>query len=113
MRIGLEIHVPLLSKTKLFSNQQKSMVIKSEKAPAQKFSDEFDRAELGLIPVIIYILNGRELKIFNNNYQSTKRLNKRCFESAVKIGLLLNCEINKFSKFERKHYFFHDNPVIA
>ena len=55
MRIGLEIHVPLLSKTKLFSNQQKSMVIKSDKAPAQKFSDEFDRAELGLIPVIIYI----------------------------------------------------------
>jgi aspartyl-tRNA(Asn)/glutamyl-tRNA(Gln) amidotransferase subunit B len=37
-------------------------------------------------------------------------LNKRVVELAVKAGLALNCEIQPFSKFDRKNYFYPDLP---
>jgi aspartyl-tRNA(Asn)/glutamyl-tRNA(Gln) amidotransferase subunit B len=37
-------------------------------------------------------------------------LNQRVLEYAVKTGLALNCEIAKYSKFDRKQYFYPDLP---
>lgn len=37
-------------------------------------------------------------------------LNAAVIEYAVKAGMGLNCEINKISKMERKHYFYPDLP---
>ena len=37
-------------------------------------------------------------------------LNKRALESAIKIGLALNCKISSNSNFFRKNYFYPDSP---
>ena len=37
-------------------------------------------------------------------------LNRRVLEYAVRAGLALNCEITRFSRFDRKNYFYPDLP---
>ena len=37
-------------------------------------------------------------------------LNKQVVEFALRAGLALNCQINQFCKFDRKNYFYPDNP---
>lgn len=37
-------------------------------------------------------------------------LNKQAVEFAVRAGLALNCEINRYSRFARKNYFYPDLP---
>lgn len=37
-------------------------------------------------------------------------LNKKILEYAVRAGLALNCEISRFSKFDRKNYYYPDLP---
>lgn len=37
-------------------------------------------------------------------------LNKKVLEFAVRTGLALNCEISRYSKFDRKNYYYPDLP---
>lgn len=37
-------------------------------------------------------------------------LNKQVVEYAVAVGLATNCTITQYSKFDRKNYFYPDNP---
>lgn len=37
-------------------------------------------------------------------------VNRRVVEFAIKAGLAMNCEINHFSKFDRKNYYYPDLP---
>jgi len=38
------------------------------------------------------------------------RLNRAVLENALKLGIALNCEITRHSKFDRKNYFYPDLP---
>ncbi|MEQ9115762.1 MAG: Asp-tRNA(Asn)/Glu-tRNA(Gln) amidotransferase subunit GatB [Rickettsiales bacterium] len=81
--IGLEIHAQVTSKSKLFSGASTEF----GGAPNSQVS-LVDCALPGMLPV----------------------LNEYCVEQAVKTGLGLNCEINKYSRFDRKNYFYADLP---
>ena len=82
--IGIECHVQLNTKTKLFSAADNDAV---DKEPNSCVSP-VDYALPGMLPV----------------------LNKECIHKAVQAGLAMNCKINLISRFDRKHYFYPDNP---
>ena len=82
--IGLEIHVQLATKSKMFSSAPNNP---DEKEPNTNI-DEVVTAEPGTLPV----------------------LNQEAVRLGVMVGLALNCEIPEFSKFDRKHYFYPDLP---
>jgi aspartyl-tRNA(Asn)/glutamyl-tRNA(Gln) amidotransferase subunit B len=81
--IGLEIHAQVLTKSKLFSGASADF----GGAPNAHVSP-VDAGMPGMLPVI----------------------NKLCVEHAVRTGLGLNAQINKYSVFERKNYFYPDLP---
>lgn len=41
---------------------------------------------------------------------SLPKLNRSVLEYAIRLGLALNCEITRYSKFDRKNYFYPDLP---
>ncbi len=81
--IGLEIHVQLATKTKIFSGS--STTFGSE--PNTQAS-AVDLAMPGTLPVA----------------------NEQAFRYAIMFGLAIDAEINKRSVFERKNYFYPDLP---
>ena len=81
--IGLEIHAQVQSNAKLFSGA--STEFGSEPNSNVAFVDS---AMPGMLPVI----------------------NEYCVEQAVRTGLGLKAEINLFSAFDRKNYFYPDLP---
>lgn len=81
--IGLEIHAQISSESKLFSGA--ATEFGAEPNTQVSF---VDAAMPGMLPV----------------------LNKKCVEQAIKTGLGLNAQINKFSVFDRKNYFYPDLP---
>ena len=81
--IGLEIHVQLATKAKLFSASPTEF----GKEPNSNVS-YLDAAMPGMLPV----------------------LNQQAVEKAVAIGLALGAKINLTSQFDRKHYFYPDLP---
>ncbi|MDB9400796.1 Asp-tRNA(Asn)/Glu-tRNA(Gln) amidotransferase subunit GatB [Microcystis aeruginosa CS-567/02-A1] len=81
--IGLETHCQLSTNTKIFSD--------SSTAFGADPNTNIDPVCMGL-PGVLPVLNEKVL------------------EYAVKTGLALNCQIAKYSKFDRKQYFYPDLP---
>ncbi len=83
--IGLETHIEVLSESKLFSGA--SADYNPTVSPNTQVS-MVDVAMPGMLPV----------------------LNKYCVEQAIRMGLGLNAEISRHSRFARKQYFYPDLP---
>ncbi len=83
--IGLETHIEVLSKSKLFSGA--SADYNPTVSPNTQVS-MVDVAMPGMLPV----------------------LNEHCVEQAIKFGLGINAEISRTSRFARKQYFYPDLP---
>lgn len=82
--IGIECHVQLRTKTKLFSEVDNDA---RGKEPNSCVSP-VDYALPGMLP----------------------RLNGEAIRLAILAGKAMNCEINGDSRFDRKHYFYPDSP---
>lgn len=83
MVIGLEVHAQVTSEAKLFSGASTAF----GGAPNSHVS-LVDAAMPGMLPVV----------------------NEFCIEQAVRTGLGLKAKINRFSRFDRKNYFYPDLP---
>lgn len=81
--IGLEVHVELATKTKIFC----------------ACSTAFGGAP-----------NTHTCPVCTGQPGSLPVLNKQVVEYAVAVGLATNCTITQYSKFDRKNYFYPDNP---
>ena len=81
--IGLEVHVELATKTKIFCG----------------CSTEFGGAP-----------NTHTCPVCTGMPGSLPVLNRKVVEFALKAGIAANCQINQYCKFDRKNYFYPDNP---
>ncbi len=83
MVIGLEVHVELATKTKIFCGCSTA------------FGGE---------------PNTHTCPVCTGMPGSLPVLNKQVLEYAIAVGLATNCEITRNCKFDRKNYFYPDNP---
>jgi aspartyl-tRNA(Asn)/glutamyl-tRNA(Gln) amidotransferase subunit B len=81
--IGLEVHVQLLTQTKLFCGCSTQFG-----QPPNAATCPVCMALPGVLPV----------------------MNRHAFELALKAALALNCQIAEFTKWDRKNYFYPDLP---
>ena len=81
---GLEIHCQIISESKIFSGASTKFG-----ADANENVSFVDAGMPGMLPV----------------------LNRFCVHQAVKTGLGLRAEINKYSEFSRNNYFYADMPT--
>ena len=81
--IGLEVHVELATKTKIFCG----------------CSTEFGGAP-----------NTHTCPVCTGMPGSLPVLNRQVVEFALKAGIAANCQINQYCKFDRKNYFYPDLP---
>ena len=81
--IGLEVHVELATKTKIFCG----------------CSTAFGGAP-----------NTHTCPVCTGMPGSLPVLNKQVVEYAIAVGLATNCSITQYCKFDRKNYFYPDNP---
>ena len=81
--IGLEVHVELATKMKIFCS----------------CSTEFGGAP-----------NTHTCPVCTGMPGALPVLNRQVVEYALAVGLAVNCEINQYCRFDRKNYFYPDNP---
>lgn len=81
--IGIEVHVELKTKTKIFSSS-----INGFGESANSLTNVVDLGYPGTLPT----------------------LNKEVINLALKAAILLNCKIRRKIHFDRKNYFYPDNP---
>jgi aspartyl-tRNA(Asn)/glutamyl-tRNA(Gln) amidotransferase subunit B len=81
--IGLEIHVQLATESKLFTAASTAFG-----SPANTQVDPLTLGMPGSLPV----------------------LNREAVELAMRLGIALGCDIDRRSRFARKHYFYPDLP---
>ena len=81
--IGLEVHVELATKTKIFCS----------------CSTEFGGAP-----------NTHTCPVCTGMPGALPVLNRHVVEYALAVGLAVNCEINQYCRFDRENYFYPDNP---
>ena len=82
--VGLEVHAQVISQAKLFSGASASYG-----GEPNTHVSLIDAGFPGMLPV----------------------LNQECVAQAVRTGLGLNAQINLFSRFDRKNYFYADLPT--
>ena len=82
--IGIECHVQLCTKTKLFSEVD---------------NDARGKEPNSCVSPVCYALPGM-----------LPRLNGEAIKYAILAGQAMNCKINASSRFDRKHYFYPDSP---
>ncbi len=81
--IGLEVHVELATKTKIFCGCSTAF---------------------GAAP------NTQTCPVCTGMPGSLPVLNQQVLEYAIAVGLATNCDITRYAKFDRKNYFYPDNP---
>lgn len=81
--IGLEVHVELATKTKIFCGCSTAFG-----GPKNSHTCPVCTGMPGALPV----------------------LNRQVVEYAMAVGLATNCKITQYCKFDRKNYFYPDNP---
>ncbi len=81
--IGLEVHVELATRTKIFCGCT---------------------TEFGGAP------NSHTCPVCTGMPGSLPVLNRQVLEYAIAVGLAANCEITRYARFDRKNYFYPDNP---
>lgn len=81
--IGIEVHVELKTKTKIFSNS-----INGYGEMANSLTNVVDLGYPGTLPT----------------------LNEEVLNLAIRAATVLNCKIRKVMHFDRKNYFYPDNP---
>ncbi|WRH74833.1 MAG: Asp-tRNA(Asn)/Glu-tRNA(Gln) amidotransferase subunit GatB [Sphingobium sp.] len=81
--IGLEVHAQVTSKAKLFSGASAAYG-----GEPNSHVSLVDAAMPGMLPVP----------------------NRECIRQAVRTGMAINAQINRYSRFDRKNYFYADLP---
>jgi aspartyl-tRNA(Asn)/glutamyl-tRNA(Gln) amidotransferase subunit B len=81
--IGLEVHAQVTSESKLFSGSSAGFG-----AEPNSHVSFVDAAMPGMLPVP----------------------NRECLRQAVRTGMAINAQINRWSRFDRKNYFYADLP---
>ena len=86
--VGLEIHVELSTRTKMFT-----------RAPNVAHPENYNAAPNTLVDPVVLALPG-VLPV----------MNKRAVELSISVGLALHCTIARHSTWDRKNYFYPDLP---